>query len=101
MHIDIININQENCFFLREMLYEAIYVHESEKKLPVSIIDDPLLSRYISNWGQKGDIGVISVYENNPVAAAWARLFPEENKGYGFIDNHTPEIYGDLSRGLF
>ncbi|QQK09093.1 GNAT family N-acetyltransferase [Miniphocaeibacter halophilus] len=26
------------------------------------------------------------------IGATWSRLFPENIKGYGFIDSHTPEL---------
>lgn len=78
--------------FLREMLYEAIYFADKNQKLPKSIVFEPQLSKYIENFGQKGDLAFVIVVENELVGAIWARHFPESNRGYGFFDEATPEL---------
>jgi hypothetical protein len=60
MDIEIIEIIKDNSGFLRKMLYEAIYVSDSEEPPPKSIVDKPELIKYINNWGRKGDIGLIA-----------------------------------------
>ncbi|HEX8564850.1 MAG TPA: GNAT family N-acetyltransferase [Pyrinomonadaceae bacterium] len=78
--------------FLREMLYEAIYFADENQKLPKSIVFEPQLSKYIDNFGRKGDLAFVVLVENELVGAIWARLFPESNQGYGFFDEATPEL---------
>lgn len=78
--------------FLREMLYEAVFVPEEERPLPFSIIDLPEISKYIDNWNDNFDFGLIALYRDEPVGAIWCRLFTEDHKGYGYIDNETPEV---------
>ena len=34
----------------------------------------------------------MAVVENELVGAIWGRKFHAENKGYGYVDNNTPEI---------
>ncbi|MEH2250915.1 GNAT family N-acetyltransferase [Nostoc sp.] len=48
----------------------------------------------MKNWGHKDDSGFIAILEssNQPVGAAWLRLLTGENKGYGYVDNRTPEL---------
>ena len=92
MNIKIKDITKDNYNFLREMLYEALYIPESEKPLPKSIIDKPELFKYINNWGREGDIGLIAEYKRGMIGAIWARIFSKDQKGYGFIDEKTPEI---------
>jgi ribosomal protein S18 acetylase RimI-like enzyme len=83
----------EDYHFLREMLYEAIFVPEDEDKPPVSIIDAPEVYKYISCWMQTSDCGFIAEADGLAVGAAWARLFENaETGGYGFIDSNTPEL---------
>jgi [ribosomal protein S18]-alanine N-acetyltransferase len=85
-----ININDYP--FLREMLYEAIFVPEGEEPFPKSIIDLPEIAKYIDDWDDNSDFGLIIQSNNEPVGAIWCRLYTEDHKGYGFVDNETPEV---------
>ena len=75
--------------FLRDMLHHAYYWRE--RVAP----QDPLegsVQRYVMNWGRRGDAAVIALDEGSPVGAAWYRLFKDDNRGYGFVDEETPEL---------
>ena len=78
--------------FLEDFLFEAIYVPEGSPPLNKSIIFQPNLYYYIKDFGKEHDLGFIIESDNKPVGAIWARLFSEEQKGYGFVDNETPEL---------
>lgn len=85
-------ITNDDYSILREYLYEAIYVPEGVEPYDRSIIDLPEISRYISNWDDTRDFGLIFYSEDEIVGVIWCRLFSEDNKGYGFIDVNTPEM---------
>ena len=71
--------------FLRDMLRHAYYWRISESgDLPVA--------RYVTGWGRPGDDGLVAIDDANPVGAAWYRLFPREEAGFGFVDEQTPEL---------
>jgi ribosomal protein S18 acetylase RimI-like enzyme len=71
--------------FLRDMLRHAYYWRvDPSAELPVS--------RYVDGWGRKGDVALVAIDDFRPVGAAWYRLFSEENAGYGFVDEQTPEL---------
>ena len=71
--------------FLRDMLRHAYYWRMNESAdLPVA--------RYVLNWGRPGDEGLVALDDANPVGAAWYRLFPREEAGFGFVDEKTPEL---------
>ncbi len=78
--------------FLEDFLFEAIYVPEGSPPLDKSIIFYPELYSYVKDFGQKHDLGFIIESDRKPVGAIWMRLFSEEQKGYGFVDNETPEL---------
>jgi [ribosomal protein S18]-alanine N-acetyltransferase len=78
--------------FLKEMLYEGLFVPEGMQPFPITIIDLPEISKYIINWNDKKDFGLIALIDNKQIGAIWCRLFTEENKGYGFVDINTPEL---------
>jgi GNAT superfamily N-acetyltransferase len=79
-------------WFLKEMLYQAIFTPDGEKPLPESIIELPEINRYIADFGRQGDICCIAEQKGILVGAIWSRLFSKEQKGYGFFDEQTPEI---------
>ena len=77
---------QQDVRFLRDMLHHAFYWREAG-----SAEEEPTY-RYVYNWGRPGDAGVIALDEGFPVGAAWYRLFTDDQPGYGFIDERTPEL---------
>lgn len=85
-------ITPSDNLFLRELLYEAIFIPEGIQPFPKSIIEDPEISKYVANWGKPGDIGLIAFNNELLIGAVWCRLFDKEHKGYGFIDPSIPEL---------
>jgi ribosomal protein S18 acetylase RimI-like enzyme len=79
-------------WFLREMLYEAMYIFANERPLPQSVVDLPELAQYIANFGREGDICYVGEQNGALIGAIWSRLFSQENKGYGFVNEQTPEV---------
>jgi GNAT superfamily N-acetyltransferase len=70
--------------FLRDMLKHAYHWRlNQDPDLPVA--------RYVNNWGRPGDTGLVA-WENGPIGAAWYRLFKANAPGFGFVDEHTPEL---------
>jgi GNAT superfamily N-acetyltransferase len=79
--------------FLREMLYLALFVPPGQLPFPRSVLGDPAIARYVESWGTRsGDSGLIALVHRVPVGAAWLRLFPATDPGYGFVDESTPEL---------
>jgi GNAT superfamily N-acetyltransferase len=70
--------------FLRDMLVHAYYWRA---RVPGSLV-----SRYARGWGRPGDTAVIALEGGFPVGAAWFRVFPPAEPGYGFVDESTPEL---------
>ena len=58
------------------------------------IRDRPEIRKYVENWGRTNDLGFAALAQttNQPIGAAWIRLLKGENRGYGYIDDHTPEL---------
>ena len=78
--------------FLKEMLYQAIYIPEGEAPFDREELDEAHWKKYYAGWGKEGDIGFITLVESKFMGAIWARLFTEEDRGYGFVDTQTPEL---------
>ena len=93
-------ISEEEVGVLEDFLYEAIYVPEGESAPPRSIINQPELQVYISDFGkEKDDIGMVAEADGQIIGAVWVRVMND----YGHIDNNTPSfaisVYKDY-RGL-
>ncbi len=79
--------------FLKEMLYKALHVPDGAEPFPRSILEDPSIAKYIDDWGRDStDIAIVAVIEHEVIGAIWGRLFTIEKKGYGFMNEQTPEI---------
>lgn len=78
---------------LWEMLQLAIYMPDGSKA-PQSLLEKPEIRRYVEGWGQPHDRGFAAVVRGSgeAVGAVWTRLFTGENRGYGYIDDLTPEL---------
>ena len=74
---------------LNDFIYEAIYIPEGKEAPPKSIINQPDIQVYISDFGkQKDDYCFIAEVDEKIVGAVWARIMND----YGHIDNETPSF---------
>ena len=63
-------ISEEEVGVLEDFLYEAIYVPEGESAPPRSIINQPELQVYISDFGkEKDDIGMVAEADGQIIGA--------------------------------
>jgi GNAT superfamily N-acetyltransferase len=84
---------QDDAEFLKTMLYEAARWNPDWPREPMEeVLDEPIIRRYHEGWGRPGDGGVIAELDGVPVGAVWYRQFTEDEPGYGFVDEKTPEL---------
>lgn len=90
--ISVREIKETDNLFLEEMLYQMVFFESPElKPPPEKLINIPEIRRYIRYIKDYGS-GIISLDKNEPTGAAWYILFPDNDRGYGFLDSNTPEI---------
>jgi ribosomal protein S18 acetylase RimI-like enzyme len=79
---------------LWEMLYQAIYVGEGATPSVREIVQRPELARYLQGWGRPDDVGFAAVdgTSQQVVGAAWMRRWSGDERGYGYVDEETPEL---------
>jgi ribosomal protein S18 acetylase RimI-like enzyme len=52
----------------------------------------PEIARYVVGFGRSGDAGVVAEVGAAAVGAAWYRLLPASEPGYGFVAGDVPEL---------
>ena len=87
-------LTESDAQILSDMLFHAVYVAPGTVPPSRAIVTEPELARYVEDWGRVNDVGLkgIDSRDRKPVGAAWVRLLVGENKGYGYVDDGTPEL---------
>jgi len=86
-------IRKNELEILEDLLYEAIYQPEGAGLLPKEIITQPEINVYIKGFTQKeDDYCLVAEINKQIVGAVWIRILADEVKGFGNIDNSTPEF---------
>jgi GNAT superfamily N-acetyltransferase len=80
--------------FLWEMLYHASYAADDGMPDAGALHEHAVLARYVEGWGRPSDLGVVAVVDGtgDRIGAAWLRLFRGDKKGFGYVDDDTPEL---------
>jgi GNAT superfamily N-acetyltransferase len=78
--------------FLTDMLVEAVNWHPLRELSRARILSTPDLAHYVTGWPREGDRGAIAEAAGAPVGAAWLRLMPSEDPGYGYVAADVPEL---------
>ena len=79
--------------FLWTALYHALHVPPGADPPPPEVVRQPEIARYVSGWMERpGDLGFVAEVDGEPVGAAWLRRWPSGARGYGFVDEATPEL---------
>lgn len=80
--------------FLREMLFEAAAVSDEIREMgKMKALALPFIAHILGNFGRTGDFGFVAETGDKILTGAiWARLFPADSKGYGFVSAEIPEL---------
>jgi GNAT superfamily N-acetyltransferase len=83
----------EDARILADMLVEAVNWNPLRVRPRVTLLEDPFISRYVAGWMRPGDFGCVAEDQHGaPVGACWARLFPANAPGTGFVAVGVPEL---------
>jgi len=86
------NIKPTEFCLLEEFLYEAIFQRDENNLLAKDVIKSPELSVFIDDFGKPDDYCLIAETNGKVVGAVWTRILIGEVKGFGNIDDKTPEF---------
>ena len=76
---------------LDDFLYEAIFQQDESSLLPRSIIEQPELKIFTENFGKDDDYCLVAEIDGIVIGAVWVRILSGAVKGFGNIDDKTPE----------
>lgn len=85
-------LRREEYCLLEEFLYNAIYVPEGQQPPPMSVLLEPAIQNYYQDFGREHDYCLVAEQEGMLLGAVWGRVLAGSPKGYGFVDEHTPEL---------
>lgn len=85
-------LKENEIYLLKDFLYEAIYQRDESKLLPREVINQPELRIFIDDFGKKDDYCLVADVDGKVVGAVWARILAGDVKGFGNIDEQTPEF---------
>ncbi|OUE21804.1 ribosomal-protein-alanine N-acetyltransferase [Clavibacter michiganensis] len=78
--------------FLEDMLLASMDWRDDGSMTRERMLATPELAHYVAGWPRAGDLGVVAELDGVPVGAAWARLFADDDRGYGFVTTDVPEL---------
>lgn len=77
---------------LSDFLYEAIFQRDENNLIPREIIDQPEIRIFIDNFGKPDDFCLVAEVNGKIIGAVWTRILGGDIKGFGNIDEYTPEF---------
>ncbi|MFG6504161.1 GNAT family N-acetyltransferase [Microbacterium sp. P05] len=79
--------------FLADMVVEAANWSGKTARPRHEVLSAPDYQRYITGWQRPGDSGVVAETEvGRAVGAAWYRLLPRSDPGFGYVGTGVPEL---------
>ena len=92
VNYEIREIKSSEIYLLKEFLYEAIFQRDENNLLPKDIINKPEIRVFIDGFGKPDDCCLVADIDGKVVGAVWTRILSGEMKGYGNVDEYTPEF---------
>ena len=79
--------------FLGDMVVEAANWRQGGARLRHEVMAHPDHHRYLSGWMRPGDAGFVAVdAQDQPIGAAWYRMLPRTEPGFGYVGTGVPEL---------
>ena len=85
-------LREDEYLLLKEFTYQAIFLRDENIIVPRIVLDDPKLKVFYEDFGKPDDVCLVVEADNKIVGAVWTRILSGEVKGFGNIDEHTPEF---------
>jgi GNAT superfamily N-acetyltransferase len=84
---------QSDAVFLGDMLVEAANWRAGGVRPRHEVLTSPEHRRYIAGWKRSADDGLVAIdADGTPIGAAWYRMLPQNEPGFGFVAVAVPEL---------
>lgn len=89
MQIETRELREDEIGFLKEFLYEAIFIPDGVEAPDKSIVTQPELALYYDGFGRgQADNCIVAEVDGKVVGAVWTRIMND----YGHVDDETPSF---------
>lgn len=79
--------------FLGDMVVEAANWRPGAARPKHQILTAPEHSRYVAGWKRPSDAGFVALDATGaPIGAAWYRVLPRSDPGFGYVGTGVPEL---------
>ncbi|MGP3535217.1 GNAT family N-acetyltransferase [Microbacterium sp. RD1] len=79
--------------FLADMAVEAANWRPGAARPRHEVMAGADYQRYVAGWMRPGDAGAVATIESGEaVGAAWYRMFPRTDPGFGYVGTGVPEL---------
>lgn len=79
--------------FLADMVVEAANWRQGGARPRHEVMADTGNNRYLSGWMRPGDAGFVAIDpQGAPIGAAWYRMLPRTDPGFGYVGTGVPEL---------
>ena len=77
---------------LKEFTYQAVFQRDRNNHVSRTVLDDPNILMYYEDFGKPDDNCLVIEADNKVIGAVWTRILSGSVRGFGNIDEHTPEF---------
>ena len=77
---------------LAEFTFQAIFLPDDAIVLPREVLQQADLRVYYEDFGKPDDNCLVAEVEGRLIGAAWARILSGKVKGFGYLNEETPEF---------
>lgn len=79
--------------FLGDMIVEAANWRQGGALPKHQVMTSAEHARYVAGWRRPGDTGLVALDGNDePIGAAWYRMLPRSDPGFGYVGTGVPEL---------
>ncbi|MGZ8805080.1 MAG: N-acetyltransferase family protein, partial [Microbacterium sp.] len=79
--------------FLGDMVVEAANWRPGAARPKHQVLTAPEHSRYVAGWKRPSDAGFVALdATGEPIGAAWYRVLPRSDPGFGYVGTGVPEL---------